>query len=193
MAISALLMASGVVVTLATSEEPIDRTGGVESQPWNVRVWESSLVLGQGETEAHLFFSVPTSLFETYEDQLTLDIDVEVDRTAVNTPPTTVWELFVGDATAPVTSWVTSGSRDLGEFGTWRWVGSFESDPIPVLQDCAGEDCIPCDLSGDRCEVIFTVSRDGDSIPPMRVDVRADMLQTDFGDPEPASARPAGF
>ncbi|MEC9071193.1 MAG: hypothetical protein VX938_02385, partial [Myxococcota bacterium] len=105
MTLSALLMVSGVVVTLATSQDPGGGFGHESSMaPMNIPVWETTVVMGEEETAVHLFFSVPTNLLEAYEDQITLSVDVEVDRRKITASPITAWEVLVGDATSPVVS-----------------------------------------------------------------------------------------
>ena len=186
---SATLTVACVVTTLATSEPMVE----VHESEFTMtsQVFDSTMILFQGESEGQVILSLPSSLLEDHNPTLRLFFEMEADRLSSAVFPATAWEASLGDQTEAAwtanTTQVQLDSADpdtepeeegVVRFAmTWQHLDFFQSD-VPIATDgqgCSAEPCLPCDTALNRCEIPLTVRRQASLNPTVRLNIRAQM------------------
>ena len=163
-------------------------------------VFDSTIILFEGESERQVVLSLPTSLLEDHRPTLRFLVEVEADRLSNTVFPATTWEGILGDQAESIWSINTSqmplsppdtDTQDAETIlfaSTWNTIDFFHGE-IPITTDgegCSTEPCLPCDSTLSRCEIPLTVRRQASLNPTTRINISCHMEKP--GQPEGSSA-----
>ena len=182
---SAVLTVACVATTLATSSADVE--GGETEMILSSEVFNSTMILFEGETEGQVVVSLPTSLLEDHHPVLHFQVDIAADRLSSSVFPATTWEGFLGDQNEPIWSINASqaeltppdtdtNTQDEEVFlfaSTWNLIDAL-SRGIPITTDgegCSTEPCLPCDTALGRCELPLPVRRQASLNPTARLQI----------------------